>query len=61
MFVPDRPFHPSLMFESKAEAYPIEVLGSLLSLPTNIILTGKRLPGTIFTILILFVTCKWDQ
>jgi hypothetical protein len=51
-FVPDRPFHPGLMFESKATAYLCKDLsvsplqGRLLVLPTNIRLGSKSLPGT---------------
>ncbi len=51
MFVPCRPFQPSLMFASKARTYLREppftcsTLGRLLALPTNIILGWNSLSG----------------
>ncbi len=44
MFVPGKPFQPSLVFEGKARAYPSEV--PFLALPTNTRLGWKGLPGT---------------
>ncbi len=52
MFVPGKPFQPSLMFAGKARAYPSEaasgapLYGRPLALPTNIRLGGRGLPGT---------------
>ncbi len=46
MFVPNKPFQPSLMFEGKAGAYLSEaqLLERLLALPTNIRIGWKGLP-----------------
>ncbi len=50
MFVPGKPFQPSLMFAGKAIAYPSEapsgapLYGRLLASPTNIRLGWKGLP-----------------
>ena len=54
MFVPGNTFLPSIMFVSKAGAYPsgtnifsgVVLKGGLLALPTNIKLDWKRFPGT---------------
>jgi len=50
VLVPGQPCQPSLMFMSKAGAYPSEaytlLYGRLLTLTTNIELCWKSLPGT---------------
>ncbi len=52
MFVPGKPFQPSLMFAGKAGSYPSEhlsgapILSSLLDSPTNAILAWKGFPRT---------------
>ncbi len=47
MFVPGKPFQPSLMFESKAGAYlSREIFTILQDLPANFRLDWKSLPGT---------------
>jgi hypothetical protein len=51
MFVPGKPFKPSLIFVSNSVTYPSEapfsapLLGKLMALPANIRLSGKILPG----------------
>jgi hypothetical protein len=48
VFVPGKPFQPSLMFAGKAEPTQVKkLLGApLLALPANIRLGWKGLPGT---------------
>jgi hypothetical protein len=46
VFVPVKPFQPSIIFAGKAGAYPSEVPFRLLASPTNIILHWKSLPET---------------
>ncbi len=54
VFVPGKPFQPSLIFVSKDGDYPSEAhfkcftLGKLLDLPTNIRLDRKCMSGTNF-------------